>query len=243
MQPGQELVPPGVTLRSVFPAGIEVTKQCEGWVPHLYDDAAGFCTIGYGHLIKKARCDGSEPAQYRAGLTPHQGQLILTADMGGAQYSVMTAVTMPMTDGQFAALVDFVFNVGSANFRHSTLLSAINARELDRVEGQFNRWVLADGKPWSGLVTRRQREIALFFSGVEEAARDPSAWRAADANRYPRRGAALGRRPRGRRPRKTAAEYAEYADGEPASSRNVNDVAGDFLRPCNLVKGPCRGIP
>ncbi len=168
VQPGQELVPPGVTLRSVFPAGIEVTKQCEGWVPHLYDDAAGFCTIGYGHLIKKARCDGSEPAQYRAGLTPHQGQLILTADMGGAQYSVMTAVTMPMTDGQFAALVDFVFNVGSANFRHSTLLSAINARELDRVEGQFNRWVLADGKPWPGLVTRRQREIALFFSGVEK---------------------------------------------------------------------------
>ncbi len=106
--------------------------------------------------------------------------------------------------------LDFVFNVGGANFRHSTLLSAINARELDRVEGQFNRWVLADGKPWPGLVTPRQREIALFFTGVEKPPSDPSAWRAADASRYPRRGAALGRGPRG------------YTDGTRAPSRNVN---------------------
>jgi lysozyme len=166
IEPGANGVPPGVTLRTVFPLGVDTTKQSEGWVAHLYDDAAGYCTIGYGHLIKKARCDGTEPSQFRAGLTLPQGESILVGDMAGAQYTVMTAVVVPMTDGQFASLVDFVFNVGSTNFRGSTLLSTVNARELDRVEGQFNRWVMANGKPWPGLATRRQREVTLFFTGI-----------------------------------------------------------------------------
>ena len=32
-----------------------------------------------------------------------------------------------------------------------------------RIPTQFRRWVLADGKTWPGLVTRREGEIALFF--------------------------------------------------------------------------------
>jgi len=170
--PAQELVqgaravlPQGFKLRTLASGGLEVTKDSEGWVPHLYNDSAKYCTIGYGHLVKKSPCDGSEVPEFLAGLSKAQGELMLVDDMGSAQYSVMTGVRVPMTDGQYAALSDFVFNVGSANFRKSTLLKVVNARQFDQVPGQFRRWTLAGGRPWRGLEIRREREIDLFFEG------------------------------------------------------------------------------
>jgi lysozyme len=160
------LIPEGVSVRTVFPDALQLTKASEGWRPRLYHDAAGYCTIGYGHLVARMPCSSHEPVEFRNGLTLDQGETLLKGDLTSAQYTVMTAVSAPMTDGQFGALVDFVFNVGSGNFRTSTLLRVVNAGEIERVEGQFKRWVLANGKEWPGLVTRRQREADLFFLGV-----------------------------------------------------------------------------
>ncbi len=168
------LVPQGVELRPVYPPGITVTKSSEGWVPHLYNDAVRYCTIGYGHLIKKAPCNGTEPIEFRNGLTRPRGEEILAKDLASSQYSVMTSVNVPLTDGQFAALTDFVFNVGSANFRSSTLLKIVNAKEQDRVPPQLRRWVLAGGKPLVALQTRREREIELFFEGLPKTRGIPS---------------------------------------------------------------------
>jgi GH24 family phage-related lysozyme (muramidase) len=85
--------------------------------------------------------------------------------MASAQYTVMKHVHAPMTDGQFAALADFVFNVGSSNFSNSTLLKVVNENKDDQVRGQFQRWVMAGGKSWTGLVKRREREISVYFEG------------------------------------------------------------------------------
>lgn len=163
---GRLLLPAGVQLRAVYASGMKVTKESEGWVPYLYNDAAKYCTIGYGHLIKRAPCDGTESLEFRKGITEPQGHSLLVKDMATAQYAVMNSVRVPMTDGQFAALTDFTFNVGAGNLSSSTLLKVVNARELDRVPGQFRRWVMAGGKQWPGLVNRREREITLFFEGL-----------------------------------------------------------------------------
>jgi GH24 family phage-related lysozyme (muramidase) len=153
-------------LRRVYAAGLTLTKKSEGWSASLYNDVARYCTIGYGHLIKKAPCDGSEPAEFRNGLTEPRGEALLIGDMASAQSTVVSAVTATLTDGQFAALTDFVFNVGSANFRTSTLLRVVNAGETDGVPVQLRRWVLAKGKVWPGLQTRREGEIDLYFEGL-----------------------------------------------------------------------------
>jgi GH24 family phage-related lysozyme (muramidase) len=126
---------------------------------------ADYCTVGYGHLIKRAPCNGTEPDEFRKGLTEQQESDLLVGDMATAQYAVITLVHVPMRDGQFAALADFTFNVGSTNFRDSTLLKAVNEEQVDRIAPQFRRWVLAGGKPWQGLQQRREAEIALFFEG------------------------------------------------------------------------------
>ena len=159
--------PQDVTLRAVYSKGLQVTKDSEGWRSRLYDDAARYCTIGYGHLVKRARCDGSEPPKFLSGLTKPAGELLLLDDMSGAQFTVMSSVRVAMTDGQFGALVDFVFNVGSTNFRNSTLLRTVNSSQLNRVSGQFRRWTKAGGQVWPGLEKRREREIDLFFEGIE----------------------------------------------------------------------------
>lgn len=161
---GRAILPPNVNLRPVSSTGLALTKASEGWVPHLYNDAAKYCTIGYGHLIQKTPCDSSVPKIFRNGLTETQGNKLLVSDLGTSQYAVMTLVRVSLSDGQFAALTDFVFNIGSLNFRNSTLLEAVNAKQDDRIPEQFNRWVMAGGRKLSALKRRRQQEILLFFN-------------------------------------------------------------------------------
>jgi len=67
------LIPPGVTLRQLYPPGIRLVQESEGWQPRCYNDAAKYCTIGYGHLIKRAPCDGTEPVEFRPTLTSDEG--------------------------------------------------------------------------------------------------------------------------------------------------------------------------
>jgi lysozyme len=153
-------------LRRVYAPGLTLTKKSEGWSARLYHDVANYCTIGYGHLIKKAPCDGSEAIEFRNGITEQVGEDLLIGDMASAQSTVVSAVTAKLTDGQFAALADFVFNVGGTNFRGSTLLRVVNAGQTDSVPGQLRRWVHAKGKIWPGLQTRREGEIDLYFEGL-----------------------------------------------------------------------------
>ncbi len=160
------VLPPGVELRRVHDKGLRLTKASEGFVGHLYADAARYCTIGYGHLVKKAPCDGDEPEAFRRGLTEPQASELLVGDMGRAELVVMTAVATNLTDGQYAALCDFVFNVGGQNFKSSTLLKVVNAGEIEGVAEQIRRWVFAGGRELQGLKIRRERETELFLDGL-----------------------------------------------------------------------------
>lgn len=160
------ILPQGVELRKVYEKGIALTKESEGFRSRLYHDAAGYCTIGYGHLVKLAPCDGNEPSEFRAGISEPRGTEILRKDMETTERGVMTLVDTDLTDGQYAALCDFAFNVGVGNFRSSTLRRRVNARDYDRVPFEFRRWVFAGGRKWVGLAKRREKEITLFFEEI-----------------------------------------------------------------------------
>jgi GH24 family phage-related lysozyme (muramidase) len=169
------VLPAGMTLRPIPAKGLAATKKGEGWRNRLYNDVAGYCTIGYGHLIKHARCDGSERADWQDGITEHDGEELLVTDMKDAQIAVMLAVTVALTDTQYAALCDFVFNVGPSAFRRSTLLKVVNAGQHDQVANQLMRWSIAGGKPVQGLVNRRKSEIELYYDGILAARAVPPA--------------------------------------------------------------------
>jgi GH24 family phage-related lysozyme (muramidase) len=177
-------LPAGETLRPLPGEGLDLTKASEGFVASVYNDAAGYCTVAYGHLIYKRQCDGGEPPEFKAGVSEPRGAELLKGDMIRAQYVVQIELTKDdpsetlfkeLTDGQYGALCDFVYNAGGNAFRSSTLLQRIKARQFEDVPTQLRRWVQAGGKPWPGLVKRRQAEIDLFFKGLLQPKGAPSA--------------------------------------------------------------------
>lgn len=170
----KEALPQGMSLREISPHGLSVTKISERFVPYLYNDAVGYCTIGYGHLVERSRCNGEEPSEFLSGITEPHASTILTRDMETAEVGVMLLTQSTLSDNQYAALCDFVFNVGVANYRGSTLRGVVNAGEYDRVPTQLRRWIFAGGKELDGLKERREREIDLFFGGLPQARRAPT---------------------------------------------------------------------
>jgi GH24 family phage-related lysozyme (muramidase) len=161
------VLPPGVELRGVYDKGLQLTKDSEGFRSHLYNDAAQYCTIAYGHLVKLAPCDGTEPGVFLDGVTEPEGAELLRDDMETAERVVLTAVDVELSDGQYAALCDFVYNVGGGNFRRSTLRKVVNRNDFEQVPFQLRRWVKAGGRELAGLKKRREREIELFFENIE----------------------------------------------------------------------------
>jgi len=138
-------------------AGLEHLKQFEGWRDHVYNDVAGYPTIGYGHLIK----DGEE---FPDRITIEQGEALLRQDADIAIRAVAYNVKVPITQGMFDALVSFTYNVGTGALRKSTLLRLLNDGEYIDAARQFPRWNKAGGKVVAGLTKRRNSETWLFWS-------------------------------------------------------------------------------
>ncbi len=71
---------------------------------------------------------------------------------------------MARTQGQFDALVSFVFNLGIGRLLHSTLLRVIrNGGSKSQIQREFKKWVYAGGKRLRGLEKRREWEARRFF--------------------------------------------------------------------------------
>lgn len=137
--------------------GIAVLKYFENCSLSAYPDPAtggAPWTIGWGHT-------GPEVVP---GLiwTQAKADAQLLDDLAEREMSVSCAVTAALSQGQFDALIDFVYNLGSGNFEGSTLLKLVNAGDMSGAAAQFARWNRAAGKPMRGLTRRRAAEAALF---------------------------------------------------------------------------------
>ncbi|WP_428506769.1 lysozyme [Roseateles sp.] len=167
--------------REVNQAGIELVKSFEG-IPDgdpatvnidPYLDPVNIWTIGWGHAIRyqgrflRGEADrATATALYQGGLTEPQAETLLAADLSDSGRDVTAAVVVPLNDNEFAALVSFTFNLGAANLRSSTLLRLLNRGDRQGAADQFGRWILAGGKPFAGLVRRRNAERELFLAAA-----------------------------------------------------------------------------
>ena len=87
---------------------------------------------------------------------------MLTDDLLATEDAVKRLVNVPLTQGQFDALVSLTFNIGVAQFQKSTLLRKLNAGDLAGAAEEFLRWNKAGGKVAEGLVRRRVAEKGRF---------------------------------------------------------------------------------
>ena len=145
--------------------GTKFIAGWEGFSGRLYNDPGGHCTIGYGHLVHLGNCNGSEPAEFKAGITRERGLQLLNKEAKQFAALVDKAVTVGINQAQLDALTSFAFNVGGKAFRDSTLLRLLNQGRYDTVPGQLMRWVYSSGKPLEGLRRRRRAEGELFAQG------------------------------------------------------------------------------
>ena len=138
--------------------GINFIAEFEGFEPKIYKDAAGYPTIGFGHLIKPG-----EEHKFRNGITRSEAIQLLKEDIRDSERGVNHYTKVALNQNEFDALVSFVFNLGSGNYRSSTLLRKLNAGDKLGAADQFLRWNKAGGKVLSGLTRRREAERALFL--------------------------------------------------------------------------------
>lgn len=157
--------PTGLTLSE---EGEDFIVEFEGFSSTLYNDQAGHCSIGVGHLVHRGNCRPTEGGLER-GITRAQAIALMRKDARSKIDSVATNVTVPLTQEQFDALVSFTFNVGEHNFETSTLLRKLNSGDFEAVPGELARWnkVTINGSKVAsnGLTRRRGREGRLFATG------------------------------------------------------------------------------
>ena len=155
--------------QSVSKNGVDLIKKFEGLHKlgkdgkiRAYRCPAGKWTCGYG---------STKGVRSGTVWTRAESEERLMEDIREHEHIVKQHVTVPLTQGQYDALVSFVYNLGGGNFRSSTLIKKLNQGLYDEVPEQLMRWNKArvDGKltALKGLTRRRSAEAAIFSADAK----------------------------------------------------------------------------
>ena len=157
-------------------AGRALTQRFESCRLTAYPDpgtGGAPWTIGWGHTV------GVRPGMV---ITQEQADLWFDQDHDLAGEIVSSYVVRPLTQSQFDAVTDFVYNVGRGmqgvrdgfvwlkNGNHSTILNLLNAGNYEAAALEFPKWNLPH---LPGIIARRLAEQQLFRS-VDIPAATPS---------------------------------------------------------------------
>lgn len=120
----------------------------------IWDAHGKVWMIGYGH----------SPGDVKKGdkITAQQAEDLLKKDMEKFE-RYASVVKGIRTQGQFDAVVDFMYNCGVANFNKSTLKKYIEAgKKTHEIQREFLKWTKSGGVELGGLVSRRIWEAARW---------------------------------------------------------------------------------
>lgn len=141
--------------------GLHLTEHFEECRLEAYPDAGGVPTIGWGHTAGVHLGDVC---------TQQQADDWLQGDYAVAVRCVRYMVRVPLTQGEFDALCDFVFNLGCGAFGGSTLRGLLNSGNYSGAAAELVKWDHAAGKVMQGLLLRREAELDLWGSNISEGA-------------------------------------------------------------------------
>jgi len=107
-------------------------RQSEGLRLDAYQDRAGVWTIGYGDTGHVKEGDR---------ITEAEADKRFASRLEDFEAIVNRAVTVPLKQGQFDALVSLAYNIGVGAFGSSRLVKAINAQDVERAAQEFVKWI------------------------------------------------------------------------------------------------------
>lgn len=134
--------------------GLALIKKFEGLELEAYKCAAGVWTIGYGHTKNVQEGDV---------ISESHADHMLEVELEEFEGYINDNVTVALSQNQFDALVSWVYNLGPANLKASTMLKVLNSGDYEGVPAQIKRWNKAGGKVLEGLIRRREAEALLFI--------------------------------------------------------------------------------
>jgi lysozyme len=146
--------------------GFEPANEIRAALPVSLQMQSGFpWTIGYGftrHLDGRKVLPGDTMTRAEA-----EAQFARQAEPYEA--GVREVLQVPVNQPMFDALVSICWNIGIGAFQGSTLVRLLNEGRYLEAAREFARWNKAGGTVLPGLVSRRDREQALFEDGIRQA--------------------------------------------------------------------------
>ena len=135
-------------------------RKFEGLYLRPYMCPAGVPTVGYGSTFYE---NGIRVTLRDPPITQERAEELLRHEL---EKNCLPAVARLCPgiddDNDRAALMDFVFNLGSGRLASSTLRKRVNAGAWAQVPAELRKWVIGGGRVLPGLVRRREAEISLM---------------------------------------------------------------------------------
>lgn len=135
--------------------------EFEGLKLKAYYDSAMIATIGIGTI----RYPDGAPVKITDTCTKEQANEWAAYDAGKMAVKLNPMVIRPITQNQYDALLLLMYNIGVTALSKSTVLKRVNAgAPADQIRTAWLMWNKAGGKVIQGLINRRNKELALYFS-------------------------------------------------------------------------------
>lgn len=144
-------------MRNISDNGLHFTAAFEQFRGTAYraTSAEEYLTIGYGHY-------GSDVKEGQK-ITDGQALILLNRDMAAAVKAVDAVAHPSLTQAQFDAVVDLVFNAGAGVIAATTGTGqALRAGDVKTLRAKLALFINQNGKPVLGLRRRVAGRLALF---------------------------------------------------------------------------------
>lgn len=131
---------------------IELIAKYEQCKEHIYRDAGGHKTIGYGFKNPKVSKMSCNTAKNILRQKVHE----LDKELSTITHN------KPIDHKRRAAIISLMYNIGSPNFRKSRIPNLIKNDQWGNIKQSWVSWSYVKGKRLSGLKNRRIDEASLF---------------------------------------------------------------------------------
>ncbi|ACC74811.1 LysM peptidoglycan-binding domain-containing protein [Paraburkholderia phymatum] len=119
---------------------------------YYYDDSKGYCTVGWGHLISKSSCTANGYVAMSSKISVADAQTLFDRDVARIETAVKNAISVPLYQYEYDALVSLAYNMGSL-IKAPSLCRKLNSGDYVGAPAEF---LDIENK------TRREREHDMF---------------------------------------------------------------------------------
>ncbi|MFY4697256.1 lysozyme [Burkholderia glumae] len=123
---------------------------------YYYNDSKGYCTVGWGHLIAKSSCAANGYIAMSSKITVAEAQTLFDNDVAVIEGRVKNAISVPLYQHEYDALISLAFNMGSLS-KAPSLCRKLNNGDYTGAPVEF---LDIENK------TRREREHDMFCLGT-----------------------------------------------------------------------------